>query len=65
MLNLNKPTNHKSGNYSKNSFINSSNSKKINENQSKEIKCKVKNEKKKGTNLLIMNKLKKYLIIVP
>ena len=59
MLNLNKTTNHKSANYSKNSFINSSNSKKINENQSKEIECKVKNEKKKGTNLLIMNKLKK------
>jgi len=59
MLNINKTTNHKSGNYSKNSFINSSNSKKINENQSKEIECKVKNEKKKGTNLLIMNKLKK------
>ena len=59
MLNLNKTTNHKSANYSKNSFINSSNSKKINENQSKEIECKIKNEKKKRTNLLIMNKLKK------
>ena len=59
MLNINKTTNHKSGNYSKNSFVNSSNSKKINTNQSKEIDCKVKNEKKKGTNLLIMNKLKK------